>query len=383
MFTSRGTWLRLFLLAPVVGVSGLASAEVVHRKDGTKLVGTLQGAGSILTLDGTTVFDRSDVESIEDAKSLKRRIDELSTEAVDSVRWNAIARFAAEKGMFDAAFDAADQACAAQPNTEVPRILDDLPLAGTLRADALTPQRVKTWLSIAADASSPSRAIVARTRLHGKLSQAREGVAKPLLAAIANALAERSPAMRREALRVIGVIRSSELANCVGEHLLRDVDPSVRRAALDAAVALKNAGDQRVLPPILKGLEGGPKARAAALEALEGLLDVHAVGSLVRALASSGATSGVENSMSVTRQVAYVKDFDVEVANSSTIADPIIGVLQDGVTLDVTLYGVSERGWSSSERARIGALLERLTSERYGTNADKWNAWLAAKSKTI
>lgn len=39
--------------------------------------------------------------------------------------------------------------------------------------------------------------------------------------------------------------------------------------------------------------------------------------------------------ISVLNQVAYVKDFDVEIAMGSSIADPIIGVVEDGVVLDV------------------------------------------------
>ncbi len=39
--------------------------------------------------------------------------------------------------------------------------------------------------------------------------------------------------------------------------------------------------------------------------------------------------------IAVLNQVAYVKDFDVEIAQAASIADPIIDVVQDGVVLDV------------------------------------------------
>ncbi|MGK0220448.1 MAG: tetratricopeptide (TPR) repeat protein, partial [Planctomycetota bacterium] len=39
--------------------------------------------------------------------------------------------------------------------------------------------------------------------------------------------------------------------------------------------------------------------------------------------------------LSVLNQVAYVKDFDVEIAQAASIADPIVDVIQDGVILDV------------------------------------------------
>jgi type II secretory pathway component GspD/PulD (secretin) len=37
----------------------------------------------------------------------------------------------------------------------------------------------------------------------------------------------------------------------------------------------------------------------------------------------------------VVNQVAYVQDFDVEVAQTAFIADPVIGIIQEGLSLDV------------------------------------------------
>ncbi len=39
--------------------------------------------------------------------------------------------------------------------------------------------------------------------------------------------------------------------------------------------------------------------------------------------------------LTVVNQISFVQDFDVEVAQTSFIADPVIGVIQDGLTLDV------------------------------------------------
>jgi len=39
--------------------------------------------------------------------------------------------------------------------------------------------------------------------------------------------------------------------------------------------------------------------------------------------------------ITVVNQISYVQDFDVEVAQTAFIADPVIGVIQDGLTLDV------------------------------------------------
>jgi type II secretory pathway component GspD/PulD (secretin) len=39
--------------------------------------------------------------------------------------------------------------------------------------------------------------------------------------------------------------------------------------------------------------------------------------------------------LSIVNQVSYVKDYDVEVAQTAFIADPLVDVVQDGLTLDV------------------------------------------------
>ncbi len=45
--------------------------------------------------------------------------------------------------------------------------------------------------------------------------------------------------------------------------------------------------------------------------------------------------NGARANVSVLNQVAYVQDFDVQIAQAASIADPIIKVIQDGVILDV------------------------------------------------
>ena len=39
--------------------------------------------------------------------------------------------------------------------------------------------------------------------------------------------------------------------------------------------------------------------------------------------------------VTMVQQISYVKDFDVEVAQAAFIADPQVGILQDGIVLDV------------------------------------------------
>ena len=53
--------------------------------------------------------------------------------------------------------------------------------------------------------------------------------------------------------------------------------------------------------------------------------------------------------ITVLNQVAYVQDFDVEIAQGASIADPIIDVIQDGVILDVRPVVSADRRFITME----------------------------------
>lgn len=53
--------------------------------------------------------------------------------------------------------------------------------------------------------------------------------------------------------------------------------------------------------------------------------------------------------LTVVNQVSYVQDFDVEVAQTAFIADPVIGVIQDGLTLDVRPTVSNDRRYVTME----------------------------------
>ena len=74
-----------------------------------------------------------------------------------------------------------------------------------------------------------------------------------------------------------------------------------------------------------------------------------------------------------TRQVAYVKDYDVEVAQTAFIADPVVDVLQEGTVLEVALISVS-----IVRRVYRDALV-RVTGVDFGVDPKKWRAHLDAK----
>ncbi len=71
--------------------------------------------------------------------------------------------------------------------------------------------------------------------------------------------------------------------------------------------------------------------------------------------------------LSVLNQVAYVQDFDVEIAQAASIADPIIDIIQDGVILDVRPVVSADRRFLTLELRPTIAELQRPIPERVTT----------------
>ena len=53
--------------------------------------------------------------------------------------------------------------------------------------------------------------------------------------------------------------------------------------------------------------------------------------------------------MSVARQTTYIKDFEVEIAQAAAVANPVIGVIRDGVSLDVRPVVSADRKFVTME----------------------------------
>jgi type II secretory pathway component GspD/PulD (secretin) len=68
-------------------------------------------------------------------------------------------------------------------------------------------------------------------------------------------------------------------------------------------------------------------------------------------------------SLTVLNQVAYVQDYDVEIAQGASIADPIIAVVQDGVVLDVKPVVWADRRFITLEVRPTVAQLRRPLPE--------------------
>jgi hypothetical protein len=109
------------------------------------------------------------------------------------------------------------------------------------------------------------------------------------------------------------------------------VDSRVRREAVLSAQAL---GHDDTAVPFVRAL-GSDNLRLAAnaAEALALLGDVRAADYIVKRLRSHG--SSTRNYVAFVNQISYVRDYDVEIAQASNIANPDVSTLVEGVILDV------------------------------------------------
>lgn len=160
---------------------------------------------------------------------------------------------------------------------------------------------------------------------------------------------------------------------------VRRVKPLYRRALGDpssqvragAVASLKKHDDGTTIGPFERALFHGkyPSTRVHAAEALGMLGDKRAVKPLVAALRGTGSGGSSRNHVRIGRQQAYVKDFDVEIAQAAVIADPIIDTLEEGVVLDVAVVSVG------IQRRQMSASLRRLTGTGAGFGAAEWSRW--------
>ncbi len=112
------------------------------------------------------------------------------------------------------------------------------------------------------------------------------------------------------------------------------------------------------------------RARAASALGYSGY--PAAIPALVAALGSgsSSANHVPHAHVFIGSQTAYVQDFDVEVANRTSVADPIVNVLPTGVVLDAGVVSVTVH------RTVYTNALARITGHRAGRTEKSWSQWL-------
>jgi len=80
----------------------------------------------------------------------------------------------------------------------------------------------------------------------------------------------------------------------------------------------------------------------------------------------------------VGRQRAYIQDFDVEVAQFASVADPVINLLTEGAVLDVGVVSVTDVTVVSESKFIVRGL-RQTTGQGFGTQPNKWRDWWSSE----
>ena len=193
-----------------------------------------------------------------------------------------------------------------------------------------------------------------------------------------------------------GLTSFSQRIRCFSALALRRLDPSadvralLTRAVLDgseavrreASFGLRDTREPAVLLPVLRAMGSRSAAvRENAIEALGNIGFEAALEPLVGRLAAlaSPQSSGSgwrapASNIFIGRQMAYIQDFDVEVAQFAAVADPQINTLIEGSVLDVRVVGVWETS-AAVESRKVRTALRKITGEQPGDSNRAWLAW--------
>tara|TARA_R110002126_G_scaffold16625_3_gene66312 strand:+ start:8226 stop:9542 length:1317 start_codon:yes stop_codon:yes gene_type:complete len=167
-----------------------------------------------------------------------------------------------------------------------------------------------------------------------------------------------------------------QLCEDLARRAILDTMQDVR---LEAARGLRDAKDPSWIGPAVRALDSEyDKVRSNAAEALGTMGYKAAVEPLAMRLnaiakqGSSGHPGGTRSNLIVTLETAYVQDFDVEIAQGASIADPIIQSVTSGVIFDVRAQ--AQRTVVVEWRAVVGSM-QQLTGADPGKGPEKWVDW--------
>jgi hypothetical protein len=177
--------------------------------------------------------------------------------------------------------------------------------------------------------------------------------------------------VRKFAAAELGRIGDRRALRPLIHRSLLDPSEGVREAAV---AAVKQFKDPNILAPYVKALGSDNQVvRINAEDAIGGLGEIIGVEYLVWRLRANGGGLSRSNIYLAT-QMSFIQDFDVEVAQTAFIADPIVGIVQEGIVLDVRVLA-TERVADIVERRVIRRSLKKLTGVDKGDDAGAWASW--------
>ncbi|HEX5050840.1 MAG TPA: HEAT repeat domain-containing protein [Planctomycetota bacterium] len=394
------------LLLGTATVQGVTAQEV-RLDDGRVLVGKFVTKGDTLeitTRDGVVLVPANQVRGTRDEDDLRRALAEKARgEAKTAFAHLHLAMDARSYGLEPELWKHLDLAVTLPQSTapDAPTATDAAPnqtTAGlTSRASARSPlqRRIDDFLAQLEPEllARKYRTASTRVRVHQLLDCLRVESGPGRTAAVVELLVREPNAdqdLRTEARRnsterrrtaALAALQRREIAgndHFVLRTAILDKSPEVRQAAIDLSRGIDDAGAVAYLAPGL--MHSNARIRMRTAEAFAGLGHPDAVKLLVLAgpnagVALAAADHGVRANVAFLQQQAYIRDFDVEVAQAAFIADPKVDVLQSGSVLDVTVIGVEQVRTIVHYYRQA---LKKLTNSDPGGNAGTWSNWLAS-----
>jgi hypothetical protein len=186
------------------------------------------------------------------------------------------------------------------------------------------------------------------------------------------ALRSKSVDLRKYAAAELGRLGDRRGLRPLVWRTLHDPDEGVRKASVAAAKAL---GDANLLAPLVAGMwSANEQVRMNAAQAIaETQIPIGVRYLVYRYEAHGGSTQRVYYTN--IKQVSFIQDFDVEVAQTAFIADPVVGTIQEGLVLDVQVIATSAVG-EFVEREVVHMALRKMTGATEVKNQPgAWAAW--------
>jgi hypothetical protein len=356
------------LAGPIVG-SGSVHADVVTTTEGLVLDGTVEraadGAVTVTTREGTVQLAKERVRSIEAGRAPETTygalLDSLAGDDLDG-RFKLALRAEAD-GAPGAARRAYASIIAVDPEHAAARRALGFERSGAEWLPTNEARRRRGLVLFEGAWMLPAEVeIAARAATPAKV-EADRGLADVLRAAVgpdlplATAARERwsvAPAARRAATATallrdrapaVRAAACAELATAGDEAALRplitsalaDPDGAVRRAAVAAAATF---GNDDTAVPFIKALSTShPGLVASAAQAIAGLGDPRGIVYLVKRISSHGASPRVV--VEFLTKTAYIRDYDVEIAQAANIANPVVGTAVEGVVFDTKVLDLA------------------------------------------
>ncbi len=395
--------LLLITLAAAIVAPG-AGADLVHLKSGKILEGQVTATEEGLRVSGqsgTITIANALVEKFELGQTLAGLVaQKLKETGEDADSLYRVGRWFSKRGLGLAADKAYEQAVARNADHLLAR-----------RALGQVKQGGK-WVSYRELARSSGM-----TRKGGrwvvKASKKSEPLIEKAPAGTRSRLAwatKRLPLLGREGRAARSVkararknLARRQVTKSLVEVLLRNELPSHRAAA---AKILGDNAEMTALPSLVRSAVSDRSAavRKASVKALNQIDEPHAALYFLKPLAAKnnqirwnavealGELQGemgtevlVKTIMSVYgggprvyifvgNQIAYIKDYEVEVASAAAVADPEIGYVTDGVVLEFKVLRIIEYH-TIRETRLIASALQKKTGLAFGPNPQKWLAW--------